>query len=128
MQQISAWHVPQRWATIGPALAKAIERDPQRDVWTVLDQAMSADLDFWQVANDGYLVTQQTGRTFWVIYVAGRGGSIAHKRELMEQIEQTAKAAGCSSVKFEGRDWRKVFPDYSATKAADGRWHFVKRF
>ena len=128
LEAIPAWHVPNEWATIGPTLAKAIERDPCRDAWAVLDQAMSGDLDFWRVGGSlaGYLVTQTIGKTFWVIYVAGHGGSINEKRELMTTVEQQARKAQCSEVKFEGRDWRKVFPDYSARQTPDGRWHFRK--
>ncbi len=130
LEAIPAWHIPHEWATIGPTLARAIERDPLRDVWAVLDQAMSCDLDFWRVGGSlaGYLVTQVTAkpRTFWIIYVAGRGGSIDEKRELMTTIEDEARKERCREIKFEGRDWRFVFPDYSATQSADGRWHFRK--
>lgn len=129
LTQIPAWHVPDNWSAISAALAPAIARDPQRDAWTVLDQAVSCDLDFWEVEAPlaGFVVTQKDKRTFWVIYAGGQGGSFAEKRALMREIEQTAKAANCTEVKFEGRDWRKVFPDYEASKSADGRFHYRKR-
>lgn len=130
LEQIPAWHIPDEWATIGPALAPAIARDPQRDAWTVLDQAISCDLDFWRVggALAGWMVTQVTPapRTFWVIYVAGRGGSIDDKRDLMQLVEMKARERRCSVVRFEGRDWRKAFPDYTAIRGKDGRYHFRK--
>lgn len=134
MQSIPASHLPYEWETIGPALSRAIELDPERDAMHVLGQGLAGELQFWRVAGSlaGFLVTQvcrvpdSTKRALWVIYVAGQGGSIRQKRELMALVEAQAHVARCSEVRFEGRDWRRVFPDYSARQSADGRWHFRK--
>jgi hypothetical protein len=133
LTHIPASDVPSEWATIGPALSKAIALDPERDGWRVLDMAVTGNLDFWRIGGSlaGWMVTQvhreRLKRALWVIYVAGRGGSIDEKRELMRLVERQAKESRCSEVRFEGRDWRKVFPDYSASQTPDGRWHFRKR-
>lgn len=129
LTHIPVWHIPCQWENIGRVLRKAVELDPRRDMWTVFDQAMSCELDFWRVggALDGYLVTQTMRPVLWVIYVAGRGGSMADKRRLMAEIEDHARRIGCDTVKFEGRDWRRVVPEYSAQASDDGRWHFYKR-
>lgn len=135
LESIPASRLPHEWETIGPSLARAIALDPKRDGMHVLMQGMAGELQFWRVGGSlaGFVVTQvcrvpgSLKRALWVIYVAGRGGSLHDKRELMAIIEGEARKARCSVVKFEGRDWRKVFPNYSASQTADGRWHFSKQ-
>lgn len=135
LQSIPAARLPHEWETIGPALSRCIDLDPERDAAHVFVQGVAGELQFWRVAGSlaGFLVTQvcrepgSLKRALWVIYVAGQGGSIKDKRELMDIIELHAIKARCGEVRFEGRDWRKVFPDYSASQSADGRWHFRKR-
>jgi len=122
------------WDAISADLARAFKRDPARNWLDILGQALSGDLHFWRVRDfgSGYLVTQVTRepgtlrRVWWVIYVGGTGGTMDDKRALMEIIEAKARDAKCSECRFEGRDWRKIFPDYAANKGADGRWHFRK--
>jgi len=99
-----------------------------RDTWTVLDQAVRGGLDFWRLtgATRGWVVTQKDKRTLWVIYAAGQGGSLNDKRDLMALIEAKARDLKCNELRFEGRDWRKVFPDFSAHQTPDKRWHFRK--
>lgn len=123
--------IPHEWEAIRGALKRAIERDPGRKWFDVLAQALSGALTFWRVPG-GYLATQMTRepgtmrRAWWVIYAGGFGGSLADKRALMGEIEAEASRHRCTEVRFEGRDWRKVFPDYQARKGADGRWNFRK--
>jgi len=126
LQPFPAWHVPDEWAAIEATLRPAIERDPQRDSWRVLDQAMSCDLDFWRIDGQltGWAVTQTLRPVFWVIYVGGCGGSIQQARDDMRLLEDEARKARCSIVKFRGRDWRRVFPNYHAKRLEDGRWEF----
>lgn len=135
LESIPAARLPYEWETIGPTLARAIALDPERDAMHVLGQGLAGELQFWRVGGSlaGFLVTQvcrvpgSLKRALWVIYVAGMGGSIRDKRELMELVELQALKQRCGEVRFEGRDWRFVFPDYSANRSADGRWHFRKR-
>lgn len=133
LQAIPASRLPHEWETIGPALSRAIELDPKRDAMHVLEQGLAGELQFWRVGGParGFMVTQvcreETFRkALWVIYAQGMGGSLTDKRELMALIEDEARKARCSAVRFEGRNWRKVFPDYSAVQSADGRWNFRK--
>lgn len=121
------------WGAINADLKRAMERDPGRDWLDILGQAIAGDLRFWRVtgATAGYLATQVTGqhgrRVFWVIYAGGMGGTMADKRLAMAAIEQQARDARCSELRFEGRDWRRVCRDYRADKGPDGRWNFRKR-
>jgi len=119
--------IPQEWPKIAAVLAPAIDRDPKRDAWEVMGELFSGGMRLWRGADgaSGYVVTQQVGTVFWVIYAAGAGHSLTGLRELMTAIEGMARAAGSMFVRFEGRDWRRVFPDYKARLKA-GRWHFRK--
>lgn len=122
------------WDAIAADLKRAFARDPKRNWMDILGQAIAGDLRFWRIEDfgTGYLATQITRlpgtlkRVFWVIYVGGRGGSMHDWRALMSIIELVAVKDRCSELRFEGRDWRKPFPDYQATKTPDGRWHFRK--
>ena len=129
LEQIVPSRLPHEWETIGPALAPAIALDPSRDGWTVLDNALSGHWQFWRVGGSqrGYIVTERLNGCLWLIYAAGNGARLTDKRNLMRMLEQIGRESGCSEVRFEGRDWRKVFPDYDAHKGADGRWHYLKR-
>ncbi len=121
------------WDTISVDLKRAMRGDPKRNWMDILGQAVSGQLQFWRVEDygRGYVVTQITRepgtlkRIWWIIYAGGSGGGYDDKRAIMEIIEMQAANAKCSEVRFEGRDWRKIYPDYSAHKL-DGRWHFRK--
>jgi hypothetical protein len=134
LEPIPAARLPHEWETIGATLGPAIHLDPKRTWFDALGQGLRGELQFWRVGGSlsGFLVTQvcrvpdTLRRALWVIYVAGHGGSIADKRALMETIEHQARTSRCNTVAFEGRDWRRVFPDYAAYQTADGRWHFRK--
>lgn len=114
------------WSRIAAALKPAIEQDPKRDWFDVAGELLTGRLQAWRVTG-GYLVTEiNDNGPLWVIYVAGRGGSLDDKRAMLGELETIGRKARCTEVRFEGRDWRKVFPDYAATQDDAGRWHFVK--
>lgn len=119
--------IPQEWPKIAAVLAPAIDRDPKRDAWEVMGELFSGGMRLWRGSDgaSGYVVTQHLGSTLWVIYAAGAGHSLIGLRELMGIIEEKARRLDCTLVRFEGRDWRRVFPDYVARLKA-GRWHFRK--
>lgn len=130
LEKIPASRVLHDWSAIRADLAKAIESDPLRDWMDVLGQAIAGQITFWRAGDKGHLATQITKagprRTWWVIYAGGQGGSLSDKRALMDLVEHEARKARCFDLRFEGRDWRKVFPDYSASRDAAGRWHYRK--
>lgn len=131
MERIPASRVLHDWGTIRADLSKAIEADPKRDWMDVLGQAIAGQLTFWRVGGGrGHLATQitrvGTRRTWWVIYAGGEGGTISDMRAVMDLVVHEARKAKCFDLRFEGRDWRKVFPDCQATLGADGRWLFRK--
>lgn len=122
------------WERIVSVLSPAVRRDPKRKLIDLMGLALSGAMSFWRVRDgaDGYIVTQLTRsrqtkrKTFWVIYAGGISGGIQTMRDLMQGFEHLARANGCHDVKFEGRDWRKVLPDYSARRGNDGRFKFRK--
>ncbi len=120
------WRVAREWPLIAKTIAKAVALDRKRDWFDVAGNLLKGTLQAWKVKG-GYVVTEINKRgTFWVIYAAGEGGSFADKRAMMAELEGIGKQMGCTDAQFEGRDWRKVFPDYEATKDASGRWHYRK--
>jgi hypothetical protein len=129
LRHVSPERLPYEWETIGPVLAPAIALDPARDMRTVQDNALSGHWHLWHVGGSqrGYVVTECLDRTMWIIYAAGNGAGIADKRALMKMFEALALSIGCEDVRFEGRDWRRVFRDYEARKGDDGRWNFRKK-
>lgn len=129
LHYIEPKRLPYEWETIGPALAPAIDLDPVRDSWTVLDNAMSGHWQLWRLGGSlrGYVVTECLNGSLWIIYAAGNGAGLADKRELMRMFEALARSIGCEDLRFEGRDWRRVFPDYEARKGNDGRWNYRKK-
>ena len=129
LEYLPPHRVKDQWDSIWRVIRRAAKLDGARDPWMVKTQALFGQLQFWKPGKPmrGYVVTQvHPGAICWVIYAAGFGASLKEKRELMALIETMAKDQGCTSIQFEGRDWRKVFPDYSANQTADGRWHFAK--
>lgn len=132
LEHIPPARVLHEWGAISADLKRAMDRDPGRNWMDILGQAISGELAFWRVRDfaDGYLVTQVTRepgtmrRVWWIIYAGGSAGCFDDKRAVMEMIEDKARSMKCSEVRFEGRDWRKIYPTYQARKGADGRWNF----
>lgn len=122
------------WGAISADLGRAMKGDPKRNWMDILGQAVSGQLQFWRVQDfgHGYIATQITRepeafkRVLWIVYAGGSAGGYDDKRAIMEIIEMLALQSKCYELRFEGRDWRKIYPDYQAKKGADGRWHFRK--
>ena len=121
------------WDAICTDLGKVIHHDAKRSLSDVLGQAIAGQLQFWRVTepSEAYVVTQVTRdsstnrRTFWIIYAGGLGGGIRRMRGSMDHLMWQARKERCASVQFQGRDWRKVFPDFNAS-FSDGVWHYRK--
>lgn len=120
------------WDAIAKDLKTVIHLDAKRSLSDVLGQAMTGELQFWRVKepSEAYVATQVTKdsasrKTFWIIYAGGLGGGIRRMRGSMDLLMWQARKERCASVRFQGRDWRKVFPDFSAS-FSDGVWHYRK--
>jgi hypothetical protein len=118
------------WFAIRRILGKAMDRDSAvRSPADIAVQTMSGRLRYWRVVGSGcagYMTTTVSGKEFWVIYIGGKGGNIDDKRAVLEQIEILARMARCTEVRFVGRGWRKLFPDYEAQRDRRGRWSHRK--
>lgn len=136
LQRLPPARVIHEWDAIAGDLARAIERDPGRTWMDVLGQAIAGELQFWEVRGPcaGYLasqITRESGslrKTFWTIYAGGVGGDWDDMRSMLEIVEMQALNSKCTWHRFEGRaGWGRLFSDYNATRAKDGRWHYTKR-
>ena len=117
--------VAREWPLIARVLKPAVDLDTKRDWFEVAGNLLTGTLQAWRAAG-GYLVTEMGPEALWVIYAAGKGGSLADKKALLAEFETIARKAGCRSVRFENRKgWRRIAPDYDAT-FRDGRWHYAK--
>lgn len=131
---LSTRDIVAEWETIVSKLGSAVRRDPKRRLIDLMGLALREEMAFWRVSDgsEGYIVTQMTRkaksfkRTFWIIYAGGMSGGMDAMRNLMAGFEHLALANDCDEMRFEGRDWRKILPDYRAQKGSDGRWVFRK--
>ena len=107
-------------------LKPAVMRDAKRSWFDVSRRLENGTFQAWR-APGGYLVTEFYERgPFWIIYAAGKGGTLRQMKALLSEVEGEAKKAGCHSVKFDNRDWRRIAQGYDATRDDDGIWHFEK--
>ena len=125
LNPIPSHRLPYEWETIGPALSPAMRQDRGRSTWDKLDLMFDPSVRFWRTTG-GHIVTQQVGKTLWVLYAAGEGRSVAHMRELLALIEYQARQMRCREIRFEGRDWRRIARGYLSHRSDDGRYHFRK--
>lgn len=113
------------WERFATIIRPALTRDKRHDWFEIAGRLRIGTLQAWRVPG-GYLVTDMGPEALWVIYAAGKGGSLADKRALLAEVETIARTAGCPRVRFENRKgWRRIAPDYDA-RFSDGRWHYVK--
>lgn len=133
LERLPPSRVLHEWDAIAKDLRRVIHLDATRSLADVLGQALTGELQFWRVTEPSaaYVATQVTQdsttsrRTFWIIYAGGLGGGIKRMRGSMDLLMWQAKKERCAAVRFQGRGWRKVFPDFNAT-FADGVWHYRK--
>lgn len=133
LEKLAPATVLHEWDAICADLRRVIHLDPHRTLADVLDEAMSGDMRFWRVSepSKAYVATRvvrDTGsgrRAFWIVYAGGWGGGIRRMRGSMDLLMWQARKERCALVRFQGRDWRKVFPDFSAS-FSDGVWHYRK--
>jgi hypothetical protein len=113
------------WERLASVIGPAVRRDKKHDWFEIAGRLLIGTLQAWRVPG-GYLVTELGHEALWVIYAAGKGGSLKDKRALLAEVETIARKAGCRRVRFENRKgWRRVATDYTAT-FGDGRWQYVK--
>ena len=133
LERLPPSRVLHEWDAICTDLRRVIHLDAKRSLSDVLGQAIAGELQFWRVTEPSsvYVATQVTRdsttsrRTFWIIYAGGLGGGIKRMRGSMDLLMWQARKERCASVQFQGRDWRKVFPDFIAS-FSDGVWHYRK--
>lgn len=112
-------HVATVWKKAKPLIKSAMDRADFGAFGPVESDVLSNSALLW-VAYDGKdiaaaCVTQieQTGRRKLCTLVACGGSQIRRWIGLIDQIEEYAKAEGCSASRIIGRDgWSAVLPDY----------------
>lgn len=131
MHKMAGVRVLHDWEEIAADLQKVIHLDAKRSMIGVLGEALAGRLQFWRMASpsEGYVATQVTKdrqkRTFWIIYAGGKGRGITQLRQSMAEIAWQARKERCQEIRFQGRDWRRVFPEFAAS-FSDGIWHYRK--
>mgnify|MGYP001614377256 CR=1 FL=1 len=112
-------HIDLVWRKVRPLIVSGVERCDFSDFASVECDVLSNDALLW-VAYDGKeiagaLVTQITKTEKRKICTLVAGGGHGRKRwlGLLDQIEQYAKAEGCSVTRIIGREgWAAVLPAY----------------
>ena len=113
------WH---EW--MGATLETAVVHDDLRTLSDVFSELVKGRFRAWVVNNQpeafGVVVTSieepPEGRRFWVNYAAGRTGGLRSMRRIMAEIEHIARDMNAHEIRLQGRDWRRVLPDYEATE------------
>lgn len=125
LRHIRPLDVPKAWFDMGMGdlLATAIRHDDLRTVTDVFQELVRGRFVAWVVEEAdgrGVIVTSledhPDGRRFWVNYAAGRTGGLQAMRRLMRQLEHIATDMNATEIRLQGRDWRRVLPDYEATE------------
>lgn len=130
--QIPVARLPHEWEAIAHDLRRALKFSRDWSETELLICGLKGSVQFWRVTNssEGYVATQVTEkgkrRTFWVLFAGGVGGGISAMRDVMDELRQVAQRSGCADVRFKGRDWRRVFPEFTAMREIGGRWAFRK--
>lgn len=112
-------HLATVWPNVSHFVRSGVERCDFSDFCSIERDVLSSNALLW-VAYDGQeiagaLVTQitQTEQRKICTLIAGGGKDRKRWLPLLEQIEQYAKAEGCSASRIVGREgWAAVLPDY----------------
>jgi len=123
LRHVRPLDVPQVWYDwMGEVLAPAIRHDNLRTVVDVFGLLVNGRFIAWiadEADGRGAIVTslEETpdGRRFWINYAAGKTGGLKSMRRLMRQLEHIANEMNAHEIRLQGRDWRRVLPDYEAT-------------
>lgn len=125
LHHIRPLDVPKAWFDMGLSymLSQAIRHDDLRTPTDVYRELVQGKLIAWmvdEVDGRGVVVTsledRPEGRRFWVNYAAGKTGGLKAMRRLMRQLEHIATDMNAHEIRLQGRDWRRVLPDYEATE------------
>lgn len=112
------------WGELGTRLSPAILVDPKRKVADVYQALMSGEFALFQINENSVnmlavvqIAQIDEAKCFSLFYLAGSVKApprlwLAKVRDLMQIAIKTAKDLHCTEMRLEGRDWRKVFPDW----------------
>lgn len=116
--------VPYDWEWMVKALGPVIEKDINADSWTVLGKLLSGRSEAALIRGEGTIavivfegVQEGKNAACWITHLAGqsdlRGRAFLRMvRAAMIDIEEMARRAGYDEIRFSGRDWSRIFPDY----------------
>jgi len=115
--------IGQMWLHVAPFLLKGLTRATDLTLKQVTDGLVSGEDQLWCVIHQdkvvaGFLtsVFEDDETTFLGVYGLGGTGLEIWGTLLGEKMVEAARAAGCASVRFTGRDaWSRVLPTYQRT-------------
>lgn len=124
MHSVRPVDVPLLWHEwMGALLEKAVVHDDLRTMTDVFSELVKGRFRAWVVDASGVfgvvvtsLEEAPSGRRFWVNYAAGRTGGLRSMRRVIRELEHIARDMNAHEVRLQGRDWRRVLPDYDATE------------
>lgn len=125
VERIQIAEIERNWHWIHQILEPAVDIDPRRNMQQIKAGLIKGEMGLasMHMPKAAALVVVEPG-TFdgvfccWVPYLAGHvnGGMrdfIRISRHLMAYLELSARLAGCAEMRVGGRNWSKIFADYS---------------
>ncbi len=121
--------VPQMWPQCEPHLSAAIARSKGWTMRNVVDELRTKEALLWAVVDGtaviGAAVTEIYGRTAYVALVGGERWR--EWRYELNKVERWARAAGCTSLEFDGRKgWTRLLEKQGYRPSQRGRFKMVK--
>lgn len=129
-RHIPAEAIPAQWDALSRLLEPAVRQDPKSTLQSVFDGLLSRRFICFEVRRKsarGALIAEifeEDGKLCcWACFIAGKvdGGPrqfLRTMREIMAGLEFHVKQAGCAEMRIGGRDWSRVFPDFSVADPA----------
>lgn len=121
------------WERIGATLTPAIAYDHKRQAIDVYRDLINGDMALFDIdiENAKGIAVIEFGRAddgqecCWIIYIAGKIAGkprewVGRVRALMTYFETIARANACKQMRIEGRDWSRVFHDWTPVEVQSG--------
>lgn len=113
------------WPVYGEVLLPAMRQSADKGPDDVLQRLMAGSAAMIEVVSrdvQGLVILDLTDEggevACWVSYIAGQvdlppKAWLRAMRQMMAELEQLARRAGCRFMRIGGRDYRRIFPDYA---------------
>jgi len=131
-EHVDTARIARLWPVIAEILAPAVRVHAGAKMQDVYDRLMSGHFHLLECAGEegqGLLVIHVFAEgdltSCYASYIAGKAASprklIPAMRSIMTQFETHCRDAGVHQIYIGGRDWRRVFPDFTPADDVPGR-------